>query len=121
MVLGKRPETPPLAEPSFRPYRGIKSEEGEWFAFEHISIPEVMQLGQRDIRVAEGSEFSVLTKDSDGLNIKHGLWILLCVDLVTLPCLLEVVEEVLGVLLGHLDTFGRYRATPLAELEEPGL
>jgi hypothetical protein len=25
------------------------------------------------------------------------------------------------MLLGHLDTFWRYRTTPLAELEEPGL
>lgn len=80
-----------------------------------------MQLGKRDIRVAEWSELSVLAENSDSFNIKHGLWILLGVDLVALPCLLEVVEEVLRVLLGHLDTFGRYRPTPLVELEEPWL
>lgn len=120
MVLGKGSETSPLTESTFGADGGIKSEERKWFTFEHISIPEVMQLGQRDIRVAERSEFSILTQDSDGLYVKHGLWILLDVNLVTLPCLLEVVEEVLWVLLGHLDTFGRHRTTPLVELKEPG-
>jgi hypothetical protein len=121
MILGKGPETPPLSETAFRSNRRVQSEKRKRFAFQHISIPEVMQLGQRDIRVPQRPVLSILAEDSDGLDIEHGVWILLCVDLVAFPCLLEVVEELFGMLLGHLDTFWRYRTTPLTELEEPGL
>lgn len=121
MILGKGPETPPLSETSFRSNWRIKSEKRKRFAFQHISIPEVMQLGQRDIRIPQRPILSILAEDSDGLDIEHGVWILLCVDLVAFPCLLEVVEELFWMLLGHLDTFWRYRTTPLTELEEPGL
>jgi len=121
MILGKRPETPPLPKSPLRSYWRIKSEKWKGLSFQHISIPEVMQLGQRDIRVPQGPELSILAEHAYGLDVEHGVWVLLRVDLVSLPGLLEIVEELLRVLLAHLDAFGRYRATPLAELEEPGL